>query len=455
MKKIIACLRIQNDSDIIESLCRYYCSFCDGIIVVDDNSSDNTMEILKALVDEGLPVFVFEGRILRAQQLALAINQYNADLVLPIDADEFLINLNGGSPRMLLESLDENIEYHVTRHNFVYPGNINDDDFLPSRTDKYVDIISKKAIVSRFLLKEKNATAAVGSHWFTYEKDPPQIINHESLCYNHYPVRSENQFMIKMIMCHIRDLSKQFHDGYWSTINWHWKIFFDEIKEKGFVSAESMEKFSKYNMFGIIDDAVLSEKKFDTSFCGDKLKIKYTKNINDPKKFISVLTSQLEKNMISMGSWRQEMERKAAGELLGNANGTIKHLNEYIEKMNKIKPISDYNGTLYIDTGNSFNETETVKFPITREENLFVHEILLPKNIKAIRYDPIEESGCCIQDLSITDNNGNILDYKIINGSKTENNGIVFTTKDPQILINIKDKNIIKIIIKCNIWILS
>jgi hypothetical protein len=55
--------------------------------------------------------------------------------------------------------------------------------------------------------------------------------------------------------------------------------------------------------------------------------------------------------------------------------------------------------------------------------------------------------------LIISDDDGKNIEYKIINGIRSENNGIIFTATDPQILISINETKIKELIVKCSIWL--
>jgi len=215
-----------------------------------------------------------------------------------------------------------------------------------------------------------------------------------------------------------------------------------------------LERYSQYNSTSLAGDCYHESKKkeFDISFCHNKLKLRYTKYDNDKEYFLPILTTQLEKNLLRMPSWRSAMERKVAGEQLGQANAAIYNLNSYIETLNKrIQPTDQY-GTIYFDTGNGFNEDEIYRFQHNLDTKQFSKEIILPQNTKSIRFDPVEGYGCFIQNLAIITYNDEPLDYQVLNGLKSENNGIVFTTIDPQIFIDVSKKAAEKIKIQCNIW---
>jgi hypothetical protein len=467
VKKIIACVQVQNDADIIESLCRYYCSFCDGILVTDDMSTDNTPDIIKSLAEEGLPVLITDKKDIdlglgrpnaRWQQLHLAVDRCGAELILTRDADEFLVCADGGNPRPVLTSLDEKIEYHIIRRNYICPQEIQDDTlFFPSAIDKYTELLSQKAIIHRFLLKEKKAWPVAGVHSFFYADDQPIIADMKTLCYNHYPIRGVYQFMLKIMLGRVHYLTYPYYDGdRHYNMAWHWKVFYDEIKKNSTISQEMLERFSQYTASTVPGDNTgpLMESAFDTSFCHDKLKLRYTKYGSGKDYFLQILATQLEKNLLRMPSWRSTAERKVAGEQLGQANETIHNLNAYIETLNKnVLPVRAC--TFYFDTGKDFNEEETVHFQHEKGENVFYNKVILPENIKAVRFDPVEGCGCFLQDLNILDNDGKNIDYEIINGFRSENNGIVFTNTDPQILISINETKIKELTVQCSIWLFS
>ena len=345
MKKIVAVVQVQNEADIIESLCRYYCGFCDGILVTDNMSSDNTPNILKSLVEEGLPVIVTNHRGLKLYynyvgQYHKAIEWFNADVLLPIDADEFLVDVNGGNPRPILESLDEKTEYHIQCRNYTCPRELKGNTlFYPSNIDKYSVFSYNKTVISRFLIKERNAYPIEGNHSFLYNEDPPDIIDIKKLCYNHYPIRNVYQFMLKIILGRVIHLALPRHDGSIHYMDgWHWKAFYEEIKKHGTISQEMLERYSAYTETSLPkdDNYKLIEGPFDTSFCNDKLTLRYTNYNIAQERFLQMLTTQLEKNLLNVMSRRHVDERIEAGEQLSIANTTIYNLNNYIKQLEDI-----------------------------------------------------------------------------------------------------------------------
>ena len=96
MNQLAVITMVRNEADVIESFVRHALLTADAVCVIDHASTDATGDILQSLQDEGLPLTVcrYDGA---AQVQAELLNELmeqafaaGADLVLPLDADEFL-----------------------------------------------------------------------------------------------------------------------------------------------------------------------------------------------------------------------------------------------------------------------------------------------------------------------------------------------------------------------------
>ena len=121
MKKIVVISMVKNEQDIIESFVRHCLTFADELLICDHMSSDQTRCILNHLLDEGQPIQVYEEKNpahvqseVMTRLMYRALGKAGADLVLPLDADEFLIPADGaGQVRDSLQELDTAQVYHV------------------------------------------------------------------------------------------------------------------------------------------------------------------------------------------------------------------------------------------------------------------------------------------------------------------------------------------------------
>lgn len=114
-KRIFSITMVKNEEDIIESFVRYNINIFDGMIILDNGSHDSTLNILKLLKNEGLSIFIFEDKKAEYDQfnklnmlLLKAVNEFDADLIVPLDADEFITSTKKGNPKKILEKIGSN-----------------------------------------------------------------------------------------------------------------------------------------------------------------------------------------------------------------------------------------------------------------------------------------------------------------------------------------------------------
>ncbi len=119
---IVAITMIKNEADIIESFVRHTLLFADALVIADHRSTDGTMHILEELMKEGLALrlqnLTEEGHAqskTMTRLMYVAIEEEKADIVVALDADEFLLSEGAGNDetRNVLQSLNPSQVYHV------------------------------------------------------------------------------------------------------------------------------------------------------------------------------------------------------------------------------------------------------------------------------------------------------------------------------------------------------
>ena len=93
----VAITCIKNEIDIVEAFTRHTLALVDQLVVLDNGSQDGTVDVLQALVKEGLPLEIVEdglpGQYQPQRMTRLmhehAVARYDADWVFPLDGDEF------------------------------------------------------------------------------------------------------------------------------------------------------------------------------------------------------------------------------------------------------------------------------------------------------------------------------------------------------------------------------
>ncbi|HTQ70762.1 MAG TPA: glycosyltransferase family 2 protein [Acidocella sp.] len=95
--KIVSFTRVLNEDDIIEAFVRHNAAHIDEMLFLDNGSTDRTIEILKALRDEGFPLKLFRNYAVSFDEIAInswgyqaASQVMGADWVVFLDADEFI-----------------------------------------------------------------------------------------------------------------------------------------------------------------------------------------------------------------------------------------------------------------------------------------------------------------------------------------------------------------------------
>lgn len=204
---------VKNEMDIIESFVRHTLSFADELLLIDHQSTDKTAEILRALQQEGLPLTVHtSNRVEYAQGdmttdlLYEAINKHGADLVIPLDADEFLVGTKPGkSIREYLEDLDKELVYKLPwRRYSPYQPDVRREEFLlarPALGDIYRDA-GNKCIVGAKAVLDNKLQVIQGNHYLYSVQEGKMVgrdmLDCQTLEIAHFYWRSSEQFQTKI-----------------------------------------------------------------------------------------------------------------------------------------------------------------------------------------------------------------------------------------------------------------
>ena len=353
MKTIFTIARVKDESDIIESFCRYNLTYCDGMMIYDNGSFDNTKEIIQNMMDEGLPIYwahdaleKYPGRQLRVAMSMIAFDEHSADLIVPLDADEFLCHVDGINPRKALEAMCENIEYHALWRTYVYEKEPDISlGFMPNNFTHYRNPVMespekydrhKKVIVSRYLLTEKQARFIEGAHFLVYpdeHRNTGNIELNDKIVFAHFPIRSKSHIMRKVIpnWIHKWSLSERSSRDILDVLQLG--VLFNHLKRAGEAPAEELQRYSlEYALFADFDmrkngHIFYSREDIDnlkndlgsnltvagalnTSFCSDKLSLRYTDFREDNKAFIRAVLKEVDDAVMNLSSESNERAQR-------------------------------------------------------------------------------------------------------------------------------------------------
>jgi hypothetical protein len=213
-KRIWAVAMVKNEGDIIEAFIRYHCSLLDGVLILDNLSHDETPSILDSLIREGLPLFVeqdqsqeYDQQSKTTQLINKAFETHGADLVIPLDADEFLVSENNSDVlRHILEDLDvDSLHYAKWR---TYVPDARDDRSEPFVLRRMHYIREEKAeqywkvLIHRELWTRHGLSIIKGNHDVMASRDTAvEAITKKrsgALRIAHFPLRSSEQVIAKI-----------------------------------------------------------------------------------------------------------------------------------------------------------------------------------------------------------------------------------------------------------------
>jgi len=148
--KIEIVLFIKNEEELIESSILYHKQITDKITIIDNGSTDKTLSIISKYLNDNISLIIDnssfnnKGKICTKQ-----IQDSSADIVIPLDADEFLLYDNGliikDSPKLIREYLQQlPINGHMYKINKVYNKIENTNNYCIDKTYNSNKIIFPK-----------------------------------------------------------------------------------------------------------------------------------------------------------------------------------------------------------------------------------------------------------------------------------------------------------------------
>lgn len=219
--KIVSFTMVNNESEIIESFIRYNYNFVDQMVIIDNGCTDNTITIVNKLVNEGFNIVVFDESLEAYNQFRLdnkyltkIIDEFDADIIIPLDADEFLTGEN--NPRDIIEKLALDRIYYVNWQWFVMTPNDDENElFIPKRMQYCIEKKAwnysdgakvTKTIIPASYYKDMHLTLSMGHHT-VFGNPKCKIEELSNLWLAHYRAISELQIVSKICCYTMRDIA--------------------------------------------------------------------------------------------------------------------------------------------------------------------------------------------------------------------------------------------------------
>lgn len=240
--KLVAISRILDEADIIEAFIRHTAAFCCHHIILDNGSTDGTIEILKSLSQEGFPLSVYQNLSVSFSEQAFmtfmfknAVTNHAADWVICLDGDEFIDDrlLDGGLNNFLDAERNKIDCIRLPWVQYQYTREDNSSEIIvPKRIIKCAPPVEDYKVIVNARLIAKNITIDNGGHGVLINgnklSDAP-ILDRVRLA--HYSERSPFQTVVKFT----RGWVKAKAAGQLITsqnISWHYKGPFEILKQR-------------------------------------------------------------------------------------------------------------------------------------------------------------------------------------------------------------------------------
>ena len=291
--KIVSITVINNEADIIESFIRYHLNIVDEMIILNDGSTDDTNNILDKLSSEGLPLIVLNDNDSYSEPmkkynclLKKAVSDYNADIICPLDVDEF-ITCSNGNPRKIIEKISPFTFYKIKWKTYVPHKNDDlENKFVPSRIthirDEKIETLYK-VILTGDLSDKYDVKLNNGNHNLKFKKQFENKIHGkecDELKIAHFPSRSIEQMISKVLLSYPNALSRE---NFNPNINHNYQLMFNKILESESIDIEDVAEFAKqYSLEenkGKQRDIDIIHDPMNLSFCKD-ISIKYDFKVN-------------------------------------------------------------------------------------------------------------------------------------------------------------------------------
>jgi hypothetical protein len=235
--RLVSITCVKNEGDIIEAFIRHTATLVDHLVVLDNGSSDETRDILKALQRGGFPLHIVDDpspgyyQWIRMTRLMheFAVARYEADWVLPLDVDEFVVTTDSQLRDLLGEPTGQ--PRSILWRTYVPDPTDQPDEQNPARRIRHrlvtEAIPREKTMVPDRVAKRSNVTITQGNHaiWMDGHRMKPVPVEEAYLA--HIPVRSPAQFASKIAIGYLQYLAMSEREERWG---WHYEAPYRLLK---------------------------------------------------------------------------------------------------------------------------------------------------------------------------------------------------------------------------------
>lgn len=253
MKKIFSISMMKNEVDIIETFIRYHAYILDGMVILDNGSTDGTVDIISKLISEGLPVYLLFDNNPAYNQSEITtglfyetMNKFNPDFILPLDVDEFITSPDHTDIRYFIDNkLSEDKLSFLSWITYVPNEDDNHSEINVLKRLRYrrseqnncdEKVIIPIAIGSKYKIKIKQGNHDLETmDGVEFKKD-----HLNSLGLAHYPIRSVDQAKSKYLVGWLANLARP------KQVLFDWYYYYNIIKSGRVLTVKQLQEMALF-----------------------------------------------------------------------------------------------------------------------------------------------------------------------------------------------------------------
>ena len=210
MMRVVAVSRVLDEADVIEPFIRHHAALVDLHIVLDNGSTDGTVEILRALHAEGLNLHVYQtsSPIFLEQTYNNGLYRFAiaemADWVMFLDADELLVVRDARPPAELLDLVPDGITC-LRIPGFRYRPTPGSEHPFAALRYRAPDAEMHKIAARR--VEPARISVYAGNHFAFVDGQEDPGLAQDLISLAHVPARSPLQYACKVVLGRLKPMA--------------------------------------------------------------------------------------------------------------------------------------------------------------------------------------------------------------------------------------------------------
>jgi SAM-dependent methyltransferase len=229
----------KNEADVIEAFVRHNLGFMDALVIVDNDSTDGTREILVQLQQEGLPIILFDDPVVGYFMAEIVtavyrkvVPKFKPRFVFLLDPDEFIVASSREALYAQLRAMRPGTQAQYCWRTYIpAPTGPEGDASDPLRSITHRKVVEHpwwKAVIVTDPKIDMKLKIKQGSHGVRYAGRSLRKVKLRDVAIAHFPVRSVDQITGKILVGWIAMLERN-RRRLDVGLAYHWKALYERI----------------------------------------------------------------------------------------------------------------------------------------------------------------------------------------------------------------------------------